>query len=559
MANVKIGGKIMAAMGVLLMIIIGLGVFSTTRLGDVNDRSTEIAENWLPSVAAVGAMRTEAMRHRTREAGHILSTTPEAIAEYEKLITDALERVTASQQEYEKMISSDEERALYQAYLAQREKYLSLSEEMLALSRVNKNEEAAAIYSTASRQQFFAMDEPLGKLVELNHVGGDTASQEASDTFQQSRMLVIGAMVAAAIFSVVIAIALTRGIAGPVKALSATMLHLAGGDKTVEIPGTNRGDELGGMAKAVQTFKDNMIEADRLRAAQEAEQQRQLDRAKRMNEAVTSFDQAIGEVVNAVGSAATELEGTARSMQQTAEQTSQQSSTVAAAAEQMTQNVQTVASATEELSASIHEISGQVTESTRIVGEAVGQAQDTNAKVKSLAEAAQRIGDVVDLINNIAGQTNLLALNATIEAARAGEAGKGFAVVASEVKTLATQTARATDEIGTQIRAIQEATGSSAEAIAGITQTIGRVNEISTTIASAVEEQGAATQEISRNVQQAAQGTTEVTTNIVQVTQASQMTSSAAGQVLAAAGELSRSGERLRGEVETFLHTVRNL
>lgn len=559
MANIKIGGKIMAAMGVLLMIIIGLGIFSMIKLSAVNDRSTEIAKNWMPSIEHLGELQTEIMRYRTREAGHILSITPETIAESEKLLADAVERVDASQKAYEALISSDEERAIYEAFLAEREKYLVLSEGMLALSRLNKNEEAAAIYSGDLRQQFFAMEEPLKKLVKLNHDGGEQASAMGDEIFAQSRMLLNGALIAAATLAVGIGIVLTRGIAGPVKVLSATMLQLAGGNKSVDIPGTDRRDELGGMAQAVQTFKDNMIEADRLRSAQEAEQQRQLVRAKQMDEAVSGFDRAIGEVVNAVSSAATELEGTARSMQQTAEQTSQQSSTVAAAAEQMTQNVQTVASATEELTASISEIANQVSESTRIVGDAVGQANDTNAKVKSLAEAAQKIGDVVNLINDIAGQTNLLALNATIEAARAGEAGKGFAVVASEVKTLATQTARATDEIGTQIRAIQDATGSSATAIAGITQTIGRVSEISTTIASAVEEQGAATQEISRNVQQAAQGTTEVTTNIVQVTQGSQMTSSAAGQVLAAAGELSRSGERLRGEVESFLHTVRNL
>jgi methyl-accepting chemotaxis protein len=559
MANVKIGGKIMAAIGALLMIIIGLGIFSTIKLSAVNDKSTEIAKNWMPSIERLGELHTEMMRYRTREAGHILSIAPEAIAESEKLLAEAVELVEASLKEYEVLISSDEERAIYQAFLAEREKYLVLSEEMLTLSRVNKNEEAAAIYSGASRQQFFAMAEPLKKLIKLNHDGGEHASAMGDEIFAQSRMLLIGAMVAAAALAVGIGIVLTRGIAGPVNALSATMLLLAGGNKTVDIPGTDRGDELGGMAQAVQTFKDNMIEADRLRSAQEAEQQRQLERAKQMEQAVSGFDRAIGEVVNAVSSAATELEGTARSMQQTADQTSQQSSTVAAAAEEMTQNVQTVASATEELTASISEIANQVTESTRIVGDAVGQANDTNAKVRSLAEAAQKIGDVVNLINDIAGQTNLLALNATIEAARAGEAGKGFAVVASEVKTLATQTARATDEIGTQIRAIQDATSSSATAIAGITQTIGRVSEISTTIASAVEEQGAATQEISRNVQQAAQGTTEVTTNIVQVTNGSQKTSTAAGQVLAAASELSRSGERLRGEVETFLRTVRSL
>ena len=198
-----------------------------------------------------------------------------------------------------------------------------------------------------------------------------------------------------------------------------------------------------------------------------------------------------------------------------------------------------------------------VTESSRIVAGAVTQAEDTNAKVKGLAEAAQKIGEVVTLINEIASQTNLLALNATIEAARAGEAGKGFAVVASEVKNLATQTGRATEEIAGQVKAIQDSTESAAQAIHAISVTINRVNEISTAIASAVEEQGAATQEISRNVQEASTGTAEVSTNITGVTQASQQTSAGSTQVLASASELASNGERLKKEVDTFLHTVR--
>jgi methyl-accepting chemotaxis protein len=388
---------------------------------------------------------------------------------------------------------------------------------------------------------------------------GEIDSSEVFAAVTTTRNIIIGVGILALLVAAAIGFFGARSITRPLGALTKTMRDMAEGNYDLQVPATERRDELGDMAKAGEFFRGKLIEARELAGRQAAEQERQIERGKKMEAAVAEFDKAITEVVESVSSAATELQATAQSLSATAEETSRQSTAVAAASEQTTQNVQTVASATEELSSSIKEISNQVAESTRIVGAAVSEANDTNAKVQGLADAAQKIGEVVSLINDIAGQTNLLALNATIEAARAGEAGKGFAVVASEVKALANQTAKATDEIASQVRAIQEATGSSAQAIQGITQTINRVNEISTTIASAVEEQGAATQEIARNVQQAASGTAEVSSNITGVTQASQQTSAGSTQVLGASSELAKNGVRLRTEVEGFLKSVRAL
>jgi methyl-accepting chemotaxis protein len=398
----------------------------------------------------------------------------------------------------------------------------------------------------------------LDSIVTTKKASQDELGPRAAAEMNQSMVIALTISGIALVLGLLAGYVIARGITRPISAMTSAMGVLANGDTTVEIPARDQKDEIGVMAGAVQVFKDNMIETDRLRTEQEEQKKRaEAERRQAMLDLADRFEASVGGVVGAVTSAATELQATAQSLSATAEETSQQSNAVAAASEQMTQNVQTVASATEELSSSIREIGNQVTESSRIVSTAVTQADDTNGKVKALAEAAQKIGDVVTLINEIAAQTNLLALNATIEAARAGEAGKGFAVVASEVKNLATQTAKATEEIAGQVRAIQEATDTSAQAIESIAQTINRVNEISTAIASAVEEQGAATQEISRNVQEASTGTSEVTNNIAGVTQASQQTSAGSTQVLGAASELAKNGEKLKLEVETFLATVR--
>ncbi|MBR0986367.1 methyl-accepting chemotaxis protein [Bradyrhizobium liaoningense] len=348
-------------------------------------------------------------------------------------------------------------------------------------------------------------------------------------------------------------------IARPMRALTSAMEKLAGGDFSVVLPGLGRKDEVGDVAGAVETFK--VVSEQKAREEAEAKVRQDAIAAEQrkveMHKLADTFESAVGEIVGTVSSASTELEASATTLTSTAEHTQELTALVAAASEEASTNVQSVASATEELSSSINEISRQVQESARVASEAVGQARTTTDRVGELSKAAARIGDVVELINTIAGQTNLLALNATIEAARAGEAGRGFAVVASEVKALAEQTAKATGEIGQQIASIQTATEHSVGAIKDISDTIEKLSEISSTIAAAVEEQGAATQEISRNVQQAAKGTQQVSSNITDVQQGASETGSASSQVLAAAQSLSSDSNRLKLEVGKFLGTVR--
>jgi methyl-accepting chemotaxis protein len=354
------------------------------------------------------------------------------------------------------------------------------------------------------------------------------------------------------------ALLLGRGLSRPIAALTGTMHDLSEGKTDIAIPGRERPDELGTMAKAVEVFRQSMLDADRLRAAQaEAEKNAQAQRKADMRRLADEFEVAVGEIVGHVSSAADALEASASGMSKTAESTQRLSSVVASASEKASANVQSVAGASEELMASVTEIGRQVQQSNQIAHEAVSQAEKTDARIGELSKAAERIGDVVNLITTIAEQTNLLALNATIEAARAGEAGRGFAVVAQEVKALAGQTAKATNEISTHIAGMQSATEVSVTAIKEIGGTIGRISEIASTIAAAVEEQGAATAEITRNIQQAAQGTSQVAANIGDVSQGAAKSGMASSEMLSSARTLAGESARLKTEMQKFLATVR--
>jgi methyl-accepting chemotaxis protein len=380
---------------------------------------------------------------------------------------------------------------------------------------------------------------------------------QVEDDLARDKVLVIGLGLGGVALGLALAFLIGGAVSGPIVRMTGAMTELAGGNVAVDIPGLGRGDEIGSMAEAVQVFKDNKIEADRLSEEQRREQEARNARAETVDRLTRDFDAKVGKELGEVTASSTTMEQSAQSLSATAEETSRQATAVAAASEEASTNVQTVSAAAEELSASIGEISRQVSQSAKIAGEAVNEATRADQMVQGLANAAQKIGEVVALITDIAEQTNLLALNATIEAARAGEAGKGFAVVAAEVKNLANQTAKATEEIGGQIGGIQSATQDAVAAIKGIGKTIVQINEIASAIAAAVEEQGAATKEIARNVEQAAQGTQDVSSNIAGVTQAAGETGQASGQVLEVARHLKGQADALRGEVDRFLAAVK--
>ncbi|MHC1946534.1 HAMP domain-containing protein [Bradyrhizobium sp. UFLA06-06] len=400
----------------------------------------------------------------------------------------------------------------------------------------------------------------LASIITVRDAFYENAEQGLASAYSSARFSFVVALIgllAVVAVSAGLIVMVRRRILNPIAALTGRMSRLAAGEVAETIPGAARKDEIGAMAAAVQVFKDNKIEADRLAAEKEAENDVKMRRARVLDDLTRTFEAKVTELVGGLSAASSVMEETAQSMSDTAAATNRQAAVVAAASDQTSTNVQTVASATEELTSSISEIARQVATSTEIAARAVDHARRTGDTARSLAEGAQKIGDVVTLIQSIAAQTNLLALNATIEAARAGEAGRGFAVVASEVKSLAGQTAKATTEISEQITAIQTASDETVTAIRSVIDVITEIDQIGTAIAAAIEEQGSATKEISRSVQEAARGTQEVNSNISGVQRAADDTGGAANQVLGAAEQLSTQSKDLAGQVNRFLSDVR--
>ena len=560
LATLSIRAKITAVISFLLIVIGGLGALAVVKMNAINANAVDIQTNWLPSVRALAELRTGTTAYRSALRGHLIELSAEGKAAVEKRIDAIVDNNDKIRQTYEKYITSPEERALYQQWINQWDTYATGAAEVMALSRKSVGkfpQEAVELNERKVLAIGQKADEYLTKDVELNNKGAEAAAREAGATFDNALSLVLAILALAVVSGIGIGIYLIRDVSRGIASIVAPMQALGRGELEAEVPHRGERNEIGSMADALQVFKEALIDKKAADEAAAKDADEKIQRGQRVDQITRSFEAMIGEIVETVSSASTELEASAGTLTTTADRAQQLTTAVAAASEQATTNVQSVASATEEMASSVNEISRQVQDSARIANEAVDQAKKTNDRVSELTKAASRIGDVVELINTIAGQTNLLALNATIEAARAGDAGRGFAVVASEVKALAEQTAKATGEIGLQINGIQAATRESVDAIQEISATIGRMSEIASTIASAVEEQGAATQEISRNVQEAARGTHEVSANITDVQRGASETGAASTQVLSAAKSLSSDSSRLKLEVGRFLESVR--
>lgn len=416
------------------------------------------------------------------------------------------------------------------------------------------------IYTLAQHEMAEAAEEVFKSAEEIKHHATEKEKEVREDVdslMASSKFINIVTSITGLSLGIVLAWFLGNGIAGKIISITASMRQVADGNLTVDVPHTDQSDEVGAMAKALLVFKENATEAERLRGEQALEQEAKEKRAAEIETLVADFDAASAEMLATFSSAATQLKSTSTSMSETAESTLEQSAGVAAGAEQASANVQTMAASAEEMSSSVQEITEQTSAASKTASDAVGQASESTEAVRSLAQDANEIGEVVSLIQDIAEQTNLLALNATIEAARAGDAGKGFAVVASEVKNLATQTARATDEISTKISGIQTSTTETVARIEEVTQVISTISEAASGIATAAEEQGVVTQEIARSAQEAARGTEEVTTNIQSVSQGASATGSASAQVQQLAVDLSKKADELEAKVKEFLRDVK--
>ncbi|WP_295559800.1 methyl-accepting chemotaxis protein [uncultured Hyphomicrobium sp.] len=553
----SIKGRLFSALGAVfaaLVFVAGIGYYAAnvanTGLHSVFvDRVKPLRE--LKVVADLYAVNIVDTAHKVRNGNIGWDAGLEAVA---KLTGDIAQRWAAYKVHTttadEQGLASDAERLMSQADVA-----------VADLEQILRSHDRAKLDTFVVDQLYPVVDplsDAISKLVSLQIDEADRLFRSSASSFHQAQWGLVLALILATLSIGFALWTAAFGVAHPLAAITDCMLRLANGERGLTIPGAGRKDEVGSMAHAVQVFRDNAEETLHLREEQKVAEERAAELRKAdMQRLASEFQAAVGSIVESVSDSSMQLEMAANALTQTADSTQERSGIVAAASEQTSANVRGVAAASEQLAATVLEISRQVETSSSIASEAVKQAETTNARVTELSQSADRIGDVIGLINTIAGQTNLLALNATIEAARAGDAGKGFAVVAQEVKALASQTAKATNDIATQISNMQSATRDAVVAINEITTTINKMSEIAGTISAAVEQQGETTQEISRNVLEAAKGTAEVASSITDVSRGASETGAASGEVLSSAQSLSGQSRNLKTEVEKFLDTVR--
>jgi methyl-accepting chemotaxis protein len=557
--NQKLLWKLAIPMALLLATVIGLVAFASASLTNLGGIAVALVDTSAARQSALWQIIAGIEAASAETFSVVLETDDKNMDGYVQRLNEAKASVNEAQARRMKISAHDlANLATLEAQQRDLNDYFKATEKVVALGLKNDDQGAWKAYVSSvlpiREKVVAAMKNRLVEVTNDLNAARDSAGETARSVSLTLIMLACAGLTVS--MGLLLAISIWK-VVRPLTTIVTSLARLANGDLDIEIAGIERRDEVGQLANALSVFKTNAIAQRASLAAQEAERVLKEQRVERQDKLIKGFEDKMGTLVGELAGASTSLQGTAQSMSSTATQTNQQADNVSGAAEEASAGVQTVAAAAEELTASINEIGRQMEQSTKVTDKAVTDARRTDTIVRALAEGAQKIGDVVGLITNIAAQTNLLALNATIEAARAGDAGKGFAVVASEVKSLATQTGRATEEIRTQISQIQSATSEAVTAIGGITATIDEVRAIASAIASAVEEQSAATSEIARNVQQTAESTKNVTANIAGVSQAANDTGAAADLVLSAAGSLSGQADVLNAEFRSFIDGVR--
>ena len=559
-SNAKLIVKIALPFLLVVMISASLVVYAREAMSGLAQEATQIADIQALRLKALMHLRGGVTEAAVMDRNMLLENEPEFVSRFRERQLTAMAEARSAMDQLVNLSDSPERRAGNESTRNKLNGYFATLEQVYELGLKEKRGDAFQIGRDVGIPARLALNEWMRQRAdvqteELAQAKARAAERASQGTYTLIAMAAGGLLVALAMAAAIVVLSVTR----PLGSLVGVLQRMERGEIDAEIREAARRDEIGAVGRAVEGIKAMVAR----KAAEEAEVRRRSDaaaaaeRKRTMVELADGFEAAVGGIVGRVSASASELQATAQQMTQTANETASQSTTVAAAAEEAASNVGTVAAAAEELGASVQEIGRQVQGSSHLAQAAVGEADQTGQLVQALRTSSARIGDMVGLISNIASQTNLLALNATIEAARAGEAGRGFAVVASEVKELASQTARATEEIGGQIGEIQGVTDRAVAAIGGITSRIREINSVATGIAAAVEQQGAATQEIVRNVSQASVGTFEVTRNITGVAQASEETGTAASHVFTAASDLSRQSETLSAEVRRFLASVR--